>query len=244
MSLWIRNFVVALVAVSSLVIPAEARQHRCRCQRSQYRAPVAATCSSVPLTRTCESANSVGQARVRLQIAAVKPVRREQLLLQITATNVGTIPIVWDQEFAVLIDWNVRTQSQTIDLSIPDRKFRRYSPPKNSFDPDRFVTLKSGQSVSKTVDLVGGFPIFVTGHRTKRTPEGVFLHSVMAYVCNATFEIPPDAKAISVVATYGMRSTDWIGGDPFQYWFGRTLEEMGLPQISFESNALTVKLPQ
>lgn len=198
------------------------------------------TCSSVPSTPLTESANSVEQARVSLQIAAVKPVRREQLLMQISATNVGTQPIVWDKEFAVLIDWDVRTESQEIKSSFSGKKYER---PGTPFDPRRFFTLKPGQSISKTVDLVGGFHTFLSGHGSTITPEGM-AHILTAEEAYAKFVIPPDAKKIRVVAKYSSANLDTLGGDPFHYWFGRPLKDAGLSEGPFESNALTIELPQ
>jgi len=204
-----------------------ARRCRCLCQP-------AVTCGQqVPFA----AAYAEGiKSPVKLEIATVGPIRSDRLRVRITVSNTGTASFVWDKEFAVLLDWVIGSDSGE---QIFEHDMQMIERPEKPFDANRFVQLKPGESISKTVDLAAGYRIFFSGHGSILSQDGM-LHVPTAYEAVAKFKFPKDASAVRISASYASSNLDNLGGDTFEFYFGRTLRAAGIPEGPFESNRIRV----
>jgi hypothetical protein len=232
----IRVAAIALAIVVLVANPVEAR-HRARyrrCCTSGSVTPVQADCS-----QPC-GASVLTKPNVKLELATVGSQTRDRIVVRITATNLGTVPIVWDNEFAALMDWSMRFDADEKDYRTTGGE--TVTKPANPLAPGRFIRLQPGEAVAKDVDLTKGVRIFETGHGTVSSPEGYSGHIPTAFEAVRRFWIPEKSGAISVLARYSDSDYDNLGGDTFQLYFGKTVKDAGLPKGRFESNRLVIQI--
>jgi hypothetical protein len=236
--LWsIRIAAIAFLIFALPALPAEARRH-CRyrrCCTCEWEQPASTVC-------VLASAAIATKPKVKLELTTVGEPRRDRIIVRISATNLGACPIVWDSEFATLLEWSMWIgTSPDYTATVNHDPVPHAEPPLTT---GRFVTIRPEESVSKEIDLTKGVRTFVTGHGTITSPEGGFGHTPIAYEAILKFWIPEKSKTITVSTRYSELNLDGLGGDTFLMYFGKTLKDAGLPEGWFESNQLVIHISE
>jgi hypothetical protein len=170
---------------------------------------------------------------LRLQLTPVGEPRRDRLVLRLDVTNIEKVPISWDKECSVFLEWKLVTpdgrQLVTTDVAQLEREDTRQA-------GTRFVPLLPGQTFSKEIELTRSFRQFVSGHSAHTA--GV-VHQTVGYEAMVRVQIPQRIDSLEVSVEYNL-GMDGAGG--FWSWFGVKHEDVRLQSHRAESNVVTVRL--
>jgi hypothetical protein len=160
----------------------------------------------------------------------------DNVMVKATVINRTDKPLGWDREFGVFMDWHVTTD-KGIELKadqIADVK----RPPPDAWK-SRFAVIEPGKSLTRQIDLTGGFVDFFCGvgysaPNPNPTP--------FAYQKRVKFPLPKGTRSVTIQAKY--RGLTGFGHPEmgFVMEFGQGARAIGLPAEGATSNKIEVPI--
>jgi hypothetical protein len=153
--------------------------------------------------------------------------------VEVTVVNGSAKPLAWDREFGVFMDWHVTTDKGA------DLKPEHVADVQR--DPDawksRFVTVEPGKSLSKRVDLTGGFLDFFCGVGYSPTNPNPIPFAYQQY---EKYVLPEGTGSLTIQVEY--RGLSGFGHPEmgFVMEFGRGARGIGLQAEGATSNTINV----
>ena len=176
---------------------------------------------------------------VQLTVSAVDNQTSDRTIqVEVTVVNGSAKPFAWDREFGVFMDWHVVTDK---GVELKPEEFADVSRGLRDARKSRFVTVEPGKSLSKRVDLTGGFLDFFCGvGYSSPDPNPI----PFAYQKRVKFVVPQRARFLTIQAKYrGLTSF----GHPemgFVMEFGQAARGIGLPAEGATSSTIQVTVPR
>jgi len=202
---------------------------------------ILAGCTSIQSDRKSLAWSEDNALLLDLQIVAVPQGDLQRAQLRLTATNTGTKPIVLDRELRAGFRLRFKTDLSEEFISSDDRdvstnEVRKLDKPEPGAAKVRFVSLKPGDSLSRTYDLSKPMEMVVEGHMSDMDS----VHYGFYYEEFSQFVVPSKAKELMVDAWY--ERGVWMMAVPqFEEWHGVSPEKIGLWQGRARSDTVTVK---
>lgn len=188
-----------------------------------------------PLFLVVGCANEDPKQELRLRISAVGVVRRDHLVVRVTAANVSNHAVVCDRELSAYMSWNIT--GSVVSTIFPEKLAALEKPRASEFN-DRFMTLQSGDVLSHDFELTYLVRTCSSGHGTSSGPNrihtGVFSESVRR------FRIPQEERRVTV--SIGL-SRDTLASGAFHRFFGHWEDELAPWPRNTVSNQLDISLP-
>lgn len=162
---------------------------------------------------------SIRKTSVELSCDALRT--GDELQISLVMTNRGREPVILDRELVLLVDMTFLDASGRAIVPIRvDGDTERE--PKKSDLSRRFVELRPGDSLTRTIRAFVGFRAFEYG-----IAEGETTLSATGYEC--TFRVPTGSEVSKVKVTYGIRHGLREG---FRAFTGSSLEALRVYQES------------
>jgi len=166
-------------------------------------------------------------APLKLTLIPAGAQRPDHVVVELTVTNAGDIPLVWDSAFSTFVRWSVETFDGTALRAESVSDLQQPSPDDLG---SRFVTIQPGCSLSKQVELTNAVQSFGSGHSYPA-------HQPTGFEGIDRFPVPRTAQGLRIQARYDLHPDD---RDGFHVWFQRPLDEIGLWQGESEPAQLSV----
>lgn len=167
-------------------------------------------------------------ARLKIAVVPVGQQQRGHVVVRVDVTNEGDVPVTWDKEFSLFLQWSVETDDGTeiepAVASIP-------RPPSPSAVRQRFTSLKPGQTLSREIELTKGVRRFLSGHSDQHAATG--FEEVVRY------DVPKPVNGLRIQVRYDLDFDDRAG---FSVWFRHDFDDFEFWEGVTESNACRFEL--
>lgn len=174
------------------------------------------------------------ESPIELKLEALTHKGTKELVVRVSATNIGKEVITWDRDFSTFIKWTVKADDgpelKPVHVSNVERpsvdEFKR-----------RFIALGPGETVSKEIQLTKRIESFAYGSALVNFQESKPIHSPIGYEEVLRFDLPNSCLYVHLQAGYDRGSGSKAG---FLYWFG-TDKETKMPEGTFRSNTIEIR---
>ena len=173
-----------------------------------------------------------------LELAIISPeLRNDGITLMLQITNRRHEPIIWDQEFSVFLTWQLSVDEERDISAEPIRDIQLKS---GELPRERFVTVQSGQSLRKNIELTKSVRLFWHARGSVSIPDGGSEEVPVAGEQVVRYIIPERSRVIRISVQYDGDDSD--ARDGFAVYFRQRPETVGFARGKVRSNVVHVKL--